>query len=90
MKVTFTKTVEKQRVAVFSIGSMALGYLHSSKKWQVIATFKRSLYCRDNKGNIICIGQAEIGKGPFTLLCSSDSPWPEHALSTTRQIRVRE
>lgn len=88
MKVTFTKTVAKQRVPVFSIGSMALGYLHCSKKWQVIATFKRSLYCRDNKANIICIGKSEIGRGPFTLLCSSDSHWPEHALSISRQIRV--
>jgi hypothetical protein len=88
MKMTLSKTATKKRVSVFSIGSMALGHLLCSKKWQVIATFKRSLYCRDNKANIICIGKAEIGNGPFTILCSSGSPWPEQALSGTRQIRV--
>ncbi len=85
---TFPKTLANHRVPVFSIGSMALGYLLCSKKWKVIATFKRSIYCRDDKANIICIGKSEIGKGPFTLLCSPVSPWPEHVLSTTKQIRV--
>ncbi len=87
---TVLKTEEKQRIAVFSIGSMALRCLSSRKEWQVIATFKRSLYCRDSKGHIICIGRAEIGKGPFTLLCSFDSPWPEPVLSTTTGIRLRK
>lgn len=87
---SFPKTLEKQRVPVFSIGSMALGYLFSSRKWQVIATFKRSFYCRDNRENIICIGLAEIGKGPFTILCSAESPWPGHALSTSMSIGVRK
>ena len=87
---TVLKTPEKQRIAVFSIGSMALGCLSSEKEWQVIATFKKCLYCRDNQGNIICIGRAEIGKGPFTLLCSLESPWPELVLSTTSQIMLRE
>jgi len=88
VKMTFPQKVSKQRVPVFSIGSMALGYLLCSEKWQVIATFKRSLYCRDKKANIICIGKPEIGKGPFTLLCSAEGPWPENVLSTTMKIRV--
>lgn len=88
MQMTVPNTHVRQRVLVFSIGSMALGYLLRSNKWEVIATFKRSFYCRDNRSNIICIGQKEIGKGPFTLLCSSNSPWPAHALSTIRQIQV--
>lgn len=88
MKMTVSKAHVKQRARVLSIGSMALGYLLRSKKWQIITTFKRSFYCRDTMNNIICIGQDEIGRGPFTLLCSPNSPWPAHAFSTTRQIRV--
>ena len=85
---SFPNTQIGQKVSVFSIGSMALGYLLRSKGWEVSATFKRSFYCRDNKANIICLGKSEIGNGPFTLLCSSNSRWPAHALSTTRQILV--
>ena len=88
MKMSVPNTHIKQRVPVFSIGSMALGYLLCSKEWEVSATFKRSFYCRDNMANIICLGKSEIGNGPFTLLCSSDGPWPDNALSTTRQILV--
>ena len=90
MRTTFPKALEKRTIKVVSLGSMALSCLFRTEKWQVIANFKRSFYCCDNRDNIICIGQAAIGKGPFTLLCSADSGWPEHVLSNTRQIRVRK
>jgi hypothetical protein len=87
---TFPKAIEKRRIQVISFGGMALSCLFRTTKWQVIATFKRSFYCRDNKGNIICIAQEEIGQGPFTLLCSTDSSWPGSMLSTTSSLRVRK
>lgn len=90
MMITFPKAIELRKVQVVSLGSMALSSLFRTKEWQVIATFKRSFYCRDNRNNIICIGQEEIGKGPFTLLCSADSSWPVNILSTKSSIRVRK
>ncbi len=90
MKAPFINKRIKQSVRVVSMGSMALGWIFRSENWQVIATFKRCFYCRDNRENIICIGQAEIGKGPFTLLCSAESPWPEHAIAPNMPIRVRK
>jgi len=90
MRTTFPKAIEKRNIQVVSLGSMALSCLFRTRKWQVIANFRRSFYCRDNRDNIICIGQAAIGKGPFTLLCSVDNGWPGNILSNTRQIRVRK
>jgi len=87
---TFPKAIDKRRIQVVSLGSMALSCLFRTREWQVIATFKRSFYCRDNRDNIICIGQEEIGKGPFTLLCSADSFWPGSSLSATSSLRVRK
>lgn len=83
------KAIIKRRIQVVSLGSMALSSLFRNQEWQVIATFGRSFYCRDNRDNIICIGQAEIGQGPFTLLCSVGSFWPVTILANGSSLRFR-
>ena len=69
---------------------MAQRALVRSRKWQVISSFKRSFYCCDNDENIICIGQEEIGKGPFTILCSSEQTWPKNVLANIKYLWLRE
>lgn len=90
MKTTVAEVAGKQTVQVVSLGAMALDSLFRSTEWQVIAAYRRSLYCRDNQGNVICIGQNEIGQGPFTLLCSAASDWPGEVLLVSSRLRVRK
>lgn len=90
MKPILPTLTEKKTLKVVSMGAMAVRALVTSEKWQVISRSKRSFYCSDLNGNIICIGRQEIGKGPFTILCSSENTWPEKAISQTRNLWVRE
>jgi hypothetical protein len=91
MTTALSGEIKKRRsVGVVSIGAMAVSALVRSRKWQVISNYKRSFYCCDSGNNLICIGVEEIGRGPFTLLCSSDSGWPENILSITNHLLVRK
>jgi hypothetical protein len=56
----------------------------------VLSRFKNSFYCCDNEKNIVCIGREMIGKGPFTVLCSSESVWPDNAVWDTRYLWMRK
>ena len=83
-------TINRSKIRVVSLGAMVIKAFVQSKEWRVISHFKRSFYCCDDKKNIICVGQKEIGEGPFTVLCSPDSDWPENVLSHCRYLLMRE
>lgn len=81
-------SLAEKRVKITSIGAMAHGWLLPMNTLRVIAVFHRSFYCCDSKNNIVCIGQEDIGQGPFTLICSLDCHWPESALTSSKQINI--
>jgi len=56
-------------VPVLNIGRPARDRLASSRRWAVIARFRRSLYLRGENGEIVCLCSASVDPGPLNVRC---------------------
>jgi hypothetical protein len=50
------------------MGGRAAAALRTGSAWRVLAVFRRSFYCRDERGALICVGPPSLGAGPLNLL----------------------
>ena len=78
------------RAPVLDVGRPARDLLTRSRRWKVIARFRRSAYCRDGAGNIVCLGDISIGRGPLNVRCALPSPsdWRIVELDVGRVVDV--
>src|SRR5574341_619228 len=51
------------------VGEPAWQALSAPAAWTVLAVFRRSFYCRNADGAIVCVGAPAIGAGPLNALC---------------------
>lgn len=56
------------------LGRAARRALAAGSDWRVFAAFRRSFYCQNAAGALICVGPPAIGAGPLTVLCDPRSP----------------
>ena len=54
------------------LGGAAHRALAIGSRWSVIAVFRRSFYCRDEAGSLICFGPPSIGAGPINAIAALD------------------
>ena len=75
---------------VLDVGRPAHDLLTRSRRWRVIARFRRSLYCRDGGGNIVCLGGISIGRGPLNVRCVLPFPsdWRTFGLDVGAVVEV--
>jgi hypothetical protein len=55
-------------VPVVLIGGPARRALAGETRWRVLAVFRRSFYCRDASGSVVCLGPRGLGAGPLNAL----------------------
>ncbi|HEV8673813.1 MAG TPA: DUF2877 domain-containing protein [Methylomirabilota bacterium] len=58
-----------RRYAATLLGRAARRALATPSGWDVVAVFRRSLYCGSPDGSLICLGPASIGAGPLNVVC---------------------
>ena len=51
------------------VGPAAKRALTASARWEVVAVFRHSFYCRSREGSLICLGSSSIGGGPLNVVC---------------------
>ena len=54
------------------LGGAAHRVLAVGSRWSVIAVFRRSFYCRDEAGSLVCFGSDSIGAGPLNAIATPD------------------
>jgi hypothetical protein len=62
--------VENASVPTLLLGHPARVTLASGSGWTVLAAFRRSLYCRTDQGDLICVGLPSLGPGPLNVLAA--------------------
>lgn len=55
-------------VPVRLIGGVARRALAAGSGWRVLAVFRRSFYCEDIEGALVCLGPPSLGAGPLNAL----------------------
>ena len=70
----FARTgIEPDRTAAIPVlcaGHVAAEALGAEVRWEVLAVFRRSVYCRGAGGALLCLGPLSLGVGPLNLLCA--------------------
>ena len=56
--------------AVLDLGRPARDKLARSRRWTAIARFRRSTYLRSENGDIVCLCNPSIDKGPLNVRCA--------------------
>ena len=51
------------------VGPAAQRALTASARWEVVAVFRHSFYCRSREGSLICLGSSSMGGGPLNVVC---------------------
>lgn len=72
------------RAAVTLVGRQVRRMMAAPRAGAVIASFRRSLYIRDDAGAIACFGAAGLGAGPLNALCEG---WPDDAIAAGAPAR---
>lgn len=57
----------KDVISADSIGELALQRIRLSRHWRIIGVYRSCFYCKDDSGEILCIGSERIERGPFTI-----------------------
>jgi len=60
--------VGEQILPVLLLGGPARRALGLDCAWEVLAAFRRSLYCLSAQGSVVCIGPPSLGPGPLSIL----------------------
>lgn len=65
------------------VGRAAAEALASEVRFRVQAVFRRSFYCRSDRGALVCVGPPSLGAGPLNALCAipAELVWGAGALS---------
>ena len=54
------------------LGGAARRALAVGSRWTVLAVFRRSFYCRNEDGSLVCVGPPSIGAGPLNAIAALD------------------
>ena len=57
---------------VILLGAAARRALMVGSRWSVLAVFRRSFYCRNDAGSLVCFGPPSIGAGPLNAISMLD------------------
>ncbi|MEE4313283.1 MAG: DUF2877 domain-containing protein [Desulfofustis sp.] len=76
-----------QVIKADSVGAQIGPMLSESAHWRITQTYRHCFYCLTDTGNVICIGDAHIDKGPFTIICADSDGTAVAALSENREVR---
>jgi len=82
--------IQVAEITIVCIGKIADNFLRQANQWFVHSIHSTCFYCHDANENVICIGQQEIGKGPFILQGIRGSHWPGHLLPSIRSFIMFE
>ena len=82
------QVVETRVLSVALLGKQAGMALAAESTWNVLAVFRRSVYCRAAQGWVVCVGPLSLGPGPLNILAPLPSGWSWQGLGVTRETRV--
>ncbi|MBE0586301.1 MAG: DUF2877 domain-containing protein [Desulfofustis sp.] len=60
----------RQIVGTESVGRLIGPLLAGAAGWRIIQVYRHCFYCLSDAGDVICIGDASIDRGPFTIICT--------------------
>jgi len=65
---------ERTVIRVSLVGRQSAEALRAACRWEVLAVFRRSFYCRSRRGPLVCFGLMTLGPGPLNALCQVAAP----------------
>lgn len=77
----------RQRIKADSVGAQIGAMLSVPARWRIIQSYRHCFYCLGDTGDVICVGDARIDKGPFTIICADSNGTAVAALSENREVR---
>jgi hypothetical protein len=61
-------------IPVGTLGRASGSALRSESRWEVRAVFRRSFYCRSERGALVCVGPTSLDDGPLNVRCRMPEP----------------
>ena len=77
----------RQVIKARSIGAQVGPMLAGSTRWRIAQVYRHCFYCLSDIGNVICIGDARIDRGPFTIICDDSAVTTVATFNKNRVIR---
>jgi hypothetical protein len=82
LPLTDPRRAGEQILPVLLFGGPARRALGFDSNWEVLAAFRRSVYCLSAQGGVLCIGPPSFGPGPLNILADlpPDLDWRDRGI----------
>ncbi|MCB2215424.1 DUF2877 domain-containing protein [Desulfofustis glycolicus] len=77
----------RQVITADSVGVQIGPMLSGSARWRITQTYRHCFYCLSDTGDVICIGDAHIDRGPFTITCTVSDVTAVAALAGSQYVQ---